>query len=84
MFAQANNNTNNDSQGNNMFQGRTMDENIQLLGLGNISGNNDPKILYKTQLAQLKEMGYDDENKYIKLLLLCKGDLSKIFEIMEN
>ena len=84
LLANSNNNSNNNSQGNNPFHGRTMEELIALLGLGNTSGNNDPRIKYKVQLEQLKEMGYTDEDNSIKLLKFCNGDLSKLFGMMEN
>jgi hypothetical protein len=62
------NNNNNNNNNNNEQNSQNQNENI------------DYKEIYKEQLAQLKDMGFTDENKNIEILKQCQGNVNFAIE----
>jgi ubiquilin len=84
-----NNNNNNNSSGNMNPYANLFNMNMGNFGMGQNSNNNpqdnvDPKEKYKEQLAQLKDMGFINEEANIQVLKQCDGNVQFAIEKLLN
>ena len=49
-------------------------------GFGAPVSNSPPRELYATQLAQVKEMGFSDEETILQILVQCNGNVNLTIE----
>ena len=84
-----NNNNNNNSSGNMNPYANLFNMNMGNFGMGQNTNNNpqdnvDPKEKYKEQLAQLKDMGFINEEANIQVLKQCDGNVQFAIEKLLN
>ena len=84
-----NNNNNNNSSGNMNPYANLFNMNMGNFGMGQNTNNNpqdnvDPKEKYKDQLAQLKDMGFINEEANIQVLKQCDGNVQFAVEKLLN
>ncbi len=83
------NNNNNNSSGNMNPYANLFNMNMGNFGMGQNTNNNpqdnvDPKEKYKEQLAQLKDMGFINEEANIQVLKQCDGNVQFAIEKLLN
>ena len=84
-----NNNNNNNSSGNMNPYANLFNMTMGNFGMGQNTNNNpqdnvDPKEKYKEQLAQLKDMGFINEEANIQVLKQCDGNVQFAIEKLLN